>query len=110
MTGLVPLTEAAAFTCGCAVLRTRWFNPERVSIVLVSVAALLAAGLLLALTPEDICIDAGALDATAAWPFAAEATFSGEGRRADSVAGQGPDDVTAACSRRPCTLARPGPR
>ena len=73
MASFLPLTEAAAFTFGCAVLQTRWFNPERVSIVLVGVAALLAAGLLLASTPEDICIDAGALDATAAWPPAAEA-------------------------------------
>ena len=73
MTRLVALAEAAAFTCGCAVLQTRWFNPDRVSIVLVSVAALLAAGLLLILTPEDICINAGALNSTAAWPLAAEA-------------------------------------
>ena len=70
---LLPLTEAAAFTCGCAVLRSRWFNPERVSIVLMSIAALLAAGLLLALTPEDICIDASAPAATTVWPLAAEA-------------------------------------
>ncbi|XYD12661.1 hypothetical protein R1A27_34830 (plasmid) [Methylobacterium sp. NMS12] len=72
MATLLPLTEAAAFTCGCAVLRTRWFNPERVSIVLASAAALLAAGLLIVLTPEDICIDAGGLDPTTAWPLSAE--------------------------------------
>jgi hypothetical protein len=70
MIGLVSLTEAAAFTCGCAVLRTQWFKPERVSMVLISAAALLAPGLLLALTPEDICIDAGALDPAAIWSLA----------------------------------------
>ena len=64
---VVPLTEAAAFTCGCAVLRTQRFNPEWVSIVLASAAALLIAGLLFALTSENVCIDAGALDPAAVW-------------------------------------------
>jgi hypothetical protein len=68
----VPLTEAAAFTCGCAVLRTQWFKPERISMVLISIATLLAVGLLLALTPNDICTDAGALDPAAVWPLALE--------------------------------------
>ena len=63
----VPLTEAAAFTCGCAVLRAQWYNPERVGAVLLIVATLLGAGLLLALTPESVCIDAGMLDPAAIW-------------------------------------------
>jgi hypothetical protein len=67
MIGLVPLTEAAAFTCGCAVLRTQWFKAERISVALIGTAALLATGLLLTLTPEDICIDAGALDPAGLW-------------------------------------------
>jgi hypothetical protein len=65
---VVPLTEAAALTFGCAVLRERWFDPERVGLVLVGAAALLLAGLLVFLTPENICIDANALDPAEVWP------------------------------------------
>ena len=73
MSSFVPLTEAAAFTFGCAVLRSRWLNPDRMSAVLVAVAALLAAGVLTALTPEGVGIDANALDPAAVWPLAGEA-------------------------------------
>jgi hypothetical protein len=62
LASVVPLAEAAAFTFGCAVLRERWLDPERVGLVLVGTAALLLAGLLVVLTPENICIDANALD------------------------------------------------
>jgi hypothetical protein len=65
---VVPLTEAAAFTFGCAVLRERWLDPERVGSVLVGTAAVLLAGLLVVLTPENICIDVNALDPAAVWP------------------------------------------
>ena len=65
---VVPLTEAAAFTFGCAVLRERWLDPERVGLVLVGAAALLFAGLLVVLTPENICIDVNALDPAGVWP------------------------------------------
>lgn len=65
---VVPLTEAAAFTFGCAVLRERWFDPEQVGFVLVDAAALLLAGVLVVLTPENICIDANALDPAGIWP------------------------------------------
>ena len=73
LANLVPLTEAAAFTCGCAVLRARWLDPERVSLVLVAIAALLAAGLLIVLTPDSICIDASELDPANVWPLSVEA-------------------------------------
>lgn len=73
MSSFVPLTEAAAFTFGCAILRTQRFDPERVSIVLVCVATLLVAGLLISLTPGDVCIDTGALDPAAVWPIAVDA-------------------------------------
>lgn len=49
-------------------LRERWLDPERVGLVLVGATALLLAGLLLVLTPEDVCIDVNALDPSAAWP------------------------------------------
>jgi hypothetical protein len=65
---VVPLTEAAAFTFGCAVLRERRLDPDRVGLVLVGTAALLLAGLLVVLTPESICIDVNALDPAGAWP------------------------------------------
>ncbi|MCJ2069360.1 hypothetical protein MKK75_11230 [Methylobacterium sp. J-030] len=70
LSAFVPLTEAAAFTVGCAVLRTRWLDPDCISVVLVGAAALLVAGLLLALTPETVCVDANALDPAAIWPLA----------------------------------------
>ena len=65
LANVVPLTEAAAFTFGCAVLRTQWFNPERVSMVLVAIAALLVTGLLILLTPADLVIDTSAFDPAA---------------------------------------------
>ena len=77
LANLVPLTEAAAFTCGCAVLRARWLDPERISLVLVAIAAFLAAGLLIVLTPEGVSIDANALDPTAVWPLAVKADRQG---------------------------------
>lgn len=76
MSSFVPLTEAAAFTFGCAVLRTGWLDPDRRSAVLVAAAALLAAGLLTALTPAGVGIDANALDPAAVWPLAVEANAS----------------------------------
>jgi hypothetical protein len=66
--GIVPLTEAAAFTFGCAVLRVPWFNSNRASLVLTVVAAALAALLLIVCTPESICIDLSALDPAQVWP------------------------------------------
>ena len=69
LASVVPLAEAAAFTFGCAVLRERWLDPERVGLVLVGTAALLLAGLLVVLTPENICIDANALDPAGVWPY-----------------------------------------
>ena len=69
---VVRLAEAATFTLGCAVLHARWLNPERVSMVLVGVATLLTVGMLLALTPENVCIDASALDPAAVWPLAVD--------------------------------------
>lgn len=68
LSNVVLLTEAAAFTFGCAVLRERWLDPERVGSVLVVAAAMLLAGLLIVLTPENICIDVNALDPAGAWP------------------------------------------
>ena len=62
LTNVVPLTEAAAFTLGCALLRTRWFDPNRVGVVLACVATLLIVLLLIAVTPaspglDDVTID-----------------------------------------------------
>lgn len=74
---VVPLAEAATFTLGCAVLHARWLNPERASMVLAGVAALLTVGVLLALTPENVRIDAGALDPAAVWPLAVEVDLHG---------------------------------
>ena len=70
---VVPLAEAATFTFGCAVLHARWLNPERVSMALVGVAELLTAAVLLALTPENVCLDPNALDPASVWPLAVEA-------------------------------------
>ena len=50
---LLPLAEAAAFTAGCAVLRARRLDAERVGLALVSVAALLALVLMVRLCPVD---------------------------------------------------------
>lgn len=68
LASVVPLTEAAASTFACAVLRERWFDPERVDIALVFAAALLLTGLLVVLTLDNICIDANALDPARVWP------------------------------------------
>lgn len=65
---VVPLTEAAAFTFGCAVIREHWLDPERVSPVLVGATAVLLAGLLAVLTMDNICIDVNALDPAGLWP------------------------------------------
>ena len=65
---VVTLTEAVDFIFGCAVLRSRWVDPEKVGIVLIAVAAALLAGLLIVLTPKNICIDANALDPAGVWP------------------------------------------
>jgi hypothetical protein len=68
LASVVPLAEAAAFTFGCAVLRERWLDPERVGLVLMGAAAILLAGLLIVLTPEGVCIDVNALDPASVWP------------------------------------------
>lgn len=65
---LLPLAEAATFTCGCAALRTRLFDPEHVGLLMVGIAATLVAGLLIVLTPEGICIDVSVLDPAQIWP------------------------------------------
>lgn len=71
--GIVSLTEAAAFTFGCAMLRVPWFNSDRASLGLIGVAAALAVLLLIVLTPESISIDPGALDPARVWPSLAGA-------------------------------------
>ncbi|MCJ2012782.1 hypothetical protein [Methylobacterium sp. J-076] len=76
---VVPLTEAATFTVGCAVLNARRLDPERVSRVLACVAALLIAWVFVALTPGNISIDPNALDPAAIWPLSG----SGDGRSYD---------------------------
>lgn len=65
LANVVPLTEAAAFTFGCAVLRTQWFDPQRVCIALVAIAALLTTVLLIVLTPEGLVFDTYAFDPAA---------------------------------------------
>ena len=66
--GMVPLTEAATFTVGCALLRTGRLDQDHVGVTLGSTAVLLIVGLLIA--PESISIDPNALDPAAAWPLA----------------------------------------
>ncbi|MCJ2067974.1 hypothetical protein MKK75_03980 [Methylobacterium sp. J-030] len=77
LANLVSLTEAAAFTFGCAMLRARWLDQERISSVLVAIAGLLVAGLLIVLTPESVGIDANALDPAAVWPLSGRADLYG---------------------------------
>jgi hypothetical protein len=57
LTNVVPLTEAAAFTLGCALLQTRRFDPNRVGVVLACVATLLIVLLLIAITPDNPGLD-----------------------------------------------------
>jgi hypothetical protein len=66
--GIVPLTEAAAFTFGCAILRVPWFNSDRVGLALTGAVVVLAALLLIVLTPESIYTDLSALDPAQVWP------------------------------------------
>jgi hypothetical protein len=73
LSSVVPLAEAATFTFGCAVLHARWLDPERVSMVLTGVVALLSVGVLLALTPKNISIDPNALDPASVWSLAVQA-------------------------------------
>jgi hypothetical protein len=77
LSSVVPLAEAAAFTFGCAVLHAKWLDPERVSMVLAAAAALLSVGVLLALTSENVGIDANVLDPAAVWPLTVEADLPG---------------------------------
>ncbi|MCJ2096077.1 hypothetical protein MKK67_26795 [Methylobacterium sp. J-072] len=65
---ILPLTEAATFTIGCAVLQSARIDPERVAIVLVLAAAILAAAVLIGLTPADVAGDAASLDPANLWP------------------------------------------
>ncbi|GJE40436.1 hypothetical protein [Methylobacterium persicinum] len=65
---VVPLTEAAAFTAGCAMLRVRWLDAERVGMTLAVIAAVLSALLLVLLTSEWIALDSQALDPSCVWP------------------------------------------
>ncbi len=65
---LIPLAETAVFTFGCAVLRARWFDPERIGLVLSTVAVLLVAGLLVVETSKSTSIDTDALDPAMTWP------------------------------------------
>lgn len=69
LANVVPLTEADTFTFGCAVLRTRWFDPERISFVLVAIAALLVVRLLIVLTPEQLAFDTSVFDPAAILPL-----------------------------------------
>ncbi|KST58895.1 hypothetical protein AO398_20005 [Methylobacterium sp. GXS13] len=64
----LPLTEAATFTLGCAVLHATRIDPERIAIVLVLTAAILAVALLIGLTPADLAGDAVSLDPANLWP------------------------------------------
>ncbi len=57
LTNVVPLTEAAAFTFGCALLRARWIDPNRVGVILACLATLLVVLLLIALTPDNPAFD-----------------------------------------------------
>ncbi|SFM28677.1 hypothetical protein [Methylobacterium pseudosasicola] len=65
---ILPLTEAATFTIGCAVLKSTRIDPERVAVVLVLAAAILAAAVLIGLTPADVAGDAASLDPANLWP------------------------------------------
>ena len=59
--GILPLTEAAAFTCGCFVLRGRWFASDRAGKLLLLVVAALAVALLILARPEN-ALDPYAID------------------------------------------------
>jgi hypothetical protein len=59
--GLLPLTEAAAFTCGCVVLRGRWFASERAGKLMLLLVAVLAVALLILAQPEN-ALDPYAID------------------------------------------------
>ena len=65
---VVSLTEAAAFTFGCVVLRASRLDPKQVEIVLSVVAAVLAATVLIALIPGNIATDPQVLDPAGVWP------------------------------------------
>ncbi|EIZ82829.1 hypothetical protein WYO_4705 [Methylobacterium sp. GXF4] len=65
---LLPLTEAATFTAGCMVLRSARIDPERVANVLLPAATILAAILLIGLTPTEFADAVFSLDPGALWP------------------------------------------
>lgn len=64
----VPLWEAAAFTCGCALVREQSLDQDRVGMVLIAIAALLTLAVLLVLMPGNPGIDPDALDPGFIWP------------------------------------------
>ncbi|MCJ2057453.1 hypothetical protein MKL09_12890 [Methylobacterium sp. J-048] len=68
MVQILPLTEAATFTVGCAVLQSARIDPERVAVVLVLAAAILAVAVLIGLTPMDLAGDSLSLDPASLWP------------------------------------------
>ena len=65
---LLPLTEAATFTAGCAVLQSARIDPKRTEIVLLLAVMVLAVTLLIGLTPPDLAGDAVSLDPAHLWP------------------------------------------
>ncbi|KNY21083.1 hypothetical protein [Methylobacterium sp. ARG-1] len=65
---LLTLTEAATFTVGCVVLRSARIHPERVANVLLPAAVILAAILLIGLTPTEFADAVLSLDPGEMWP------------------------------------------
>jgi hypothetical protein len=59
--GILPLTEAAAFTCGCIALRGSWFSSERAGRLMLLIVAVLAVALLILAQPEH-ALDPYAID------------------------------------------------
>lgn len=50
---ILPLTEAAAFTCGCFVLQRRWFASELAVKLMLLIVAVLEVALLIIARPEN---------------------------------------------------------
>ena len=51
---LVPVTEAAAFTVGCALIHTQRLHADQLTGVLVLVAFALCLGIVFAVTPAEV--------------------------------------------------------
>ena len=59
--GILPLAEAAAFTCGCFALQGRWFATARAGKLMLLIIAVLAVALLITAQPEN-ALDPYAID------------------------------------------------